>query len=61
MPRERRATAYGMFAVLQGAGALIGGVAAGAIYEESVPALVAVVAAVQAVALLMLISVVRRT
>ncbi|MCW2705246.1 MAG: major facilitator superfamily 1 [Blastococcus sp.] len=61
VPRERRATAYGMFAALQGAGALIGGVAAGAIYEQSVPALVAVVAAVQAVALLMLISVVRRT
>jgi MFS family permease len=61
VPRERRATAYGVFAALQGAGALIGGVAAGAIYEQSVPALVAVVAAVQAVALLMLISVVRRT
>jgi MFS family permease len=61
VPRERRATAYGVFAALQGAGALIGGVAAGAIYEQSVPALVAVIAAVQAVALLMLISVVRRT
>ncbi|HEY0403039.1 MAG TPA: MFS transporter [Blastococcus sp.] len=61
VPRERRATAYGVFAALQGAGALIGGVAAGAIYEQSVPALVAVVAAVQAVALLMLVSVVRRT
>jgi MFS family permease len=61
VPRERRATAYGVFAAAQGAGALVGGIGAGAIYEQSVPALVAVVAAVQVVALLMLVTVVRRT
>jgi MFS family permease len=60
VPRGRRATAYGVFAALQGAGALIGGIAAGAIYQHSVPALVAVVAAVQAAALLVLLPVVRR-
>jgi predicted MFS family arabinose efflux permease len=60
VPRERRATAYGVFAALQGAGALLGGVAAGAIYEHSVPALVATGAALQAAALLVLIPVVRR-
>ncbi len=57
VPRERRATAYGIFAAVQGAGALVGGVAAGAIYERSLPALVAGVAAVQLVALLLLTSV----
>jgi MFS family permease len=59
VPRERRATAYGVFAAVQGAGALIGGLAAGALYEYSVAALVAVVAAVQVLALLLLIPVVR--
>jgi MFS family permease len=60
VPRERRATAYGVFAAAQGAGALIGGIAAGALYERSVPTLVAVVAGVQAVAVVLLTSVVRR-
>jgi MFS family permease len=60
VPRERRATAYGVFAAMQGAGALLGGIAAGALYEHSVPALVAVAAVVQAVALLILLPVVRR-
>jgi len=61
VPRERRATAYGVFAAAQGAGALVGGIGAGALYDQSIPALVAVVAAVQVVALLMLVTVVRRT
>jgi len=60
VPRERRATAYGVFAALQGGGALVGGLAAGALYEQSVTALVAAVAAVQVVALLLLVPVVRR-
>ncbi|MGZ4539286.1 MAG: MFS transporter [Blastococcus sp.] len=60
VPRERRATAYGVFAALQGGGALIGGVAAGAIYQHSVPALVAAVGAVQVVALVVLLPVVGR-
>ena len=59
VPRERRATAYGLFAGVQGAGALIGGVTAGAIYERSLPALVIVVAAVQVAAMILLLTVVR--
>ncbi|MCW2699620.1 MAG: major facilitator superfamily 1, partial [Blastococcus sp.] len=60
VPRDRRATAYGVFAAVQGAGALLGGIAAGALYEQSLPALVAGVAALQVAALLMLLPVVRR-
>ena len=52
--RERRATAYGVFAAVQGAGALLGGVIAGALYERSVTALVIGTAAAQAIALLLL-------
>lgn len=59
VPRERRATAYGIFAAVQGAGALVGGVATGALYEQSLPALTGVVAALQVVALLLLTAVVR--
>jgi MFS family permease len=60
VPRERRATAYGIFAGVQGAGALIGGIVAGAIYEQSLPALAGTVAVVQLVALLLLTQVVRQ-
>ncbi len=49
--RERRATAYGLFAALQGAGALVGGIAAGALYSHSVSWLVTAIVATQAVAL----------
>ncbi|MEJ7770420.1 MAG: MFS transporter [Geodermatophilaceae bacterium] len=59
VPRERRATAYGVFAGVQGAGALIGGLAAGAIYEQSLLALGVAVAAVQLVALILLAPVLR--
>lgn len=61
VPRDRRATAYGIFAGVQGAGALLGGVAVGALYGRSLPVLVAVVAAVQFVALLLLVPVARST
>jgi MFS family permease len=54
VPRERRATAYGVFAGVQGAGALLGGVAAGAAYDRSVPALVLGVVVLQVVALVLL-------
>jgi MFS family permease len=54
VPRERRATAYGVFAGVQGAGALLGGVAAGATYDRSVPALVLGVVVLQVVALVLL-------
>lgn len=60
VPRDRRATAYGVFAAVQGAGALLGGIGAGALYDRSLPLLVAVVAAVQVAALLVLLPVVRR-
>jgi MFS family permease len=60
VPRDRRATAYGIFASVQGAGALTGGIAAGALYEQSLPALIAVVTIVQVIALLLLAPVTRR-
>ncbi len=60
VPRERRATAYGLFAGVQGAGALIGGITAGALYEHSLPVLVVVIAGVQLGALLVLLPVLRR-
>lgn len=60
VPRPRRATAYGVFAAAQGAGALIGGVGAGALYQYSIATLTAVVAGTQAGALLLLLAVVRR-
>jgi len=60
VPRARRATAYGVFAAVQGAGALIGGVGAGALYQHSIATLVAVVAGTQVGALLLLLAAVRR-
>jgi len=58
VPRERRATAYGVFAGIQGAGALVGGVAAGAVYDRSIATLVVGIAAVQVLALVLLLPVV---
>jgi MFS family permease len=58
--RERRATAYGVFAALQGAGALVGGIAAGALYSHSLSWLVTGVVVTQAVALAVLLPVVSR-
>ena len=55
----RRATAYGVFAGVQGAFAVVGGVVAGWLYEVSLGWLVAVVAVTQAVALLLLVRTVR--
>ncbi|WP_404389686.1 MFS transporter [Humibacillus xanthopallidus] len=50
----KRATAYGVFAGIQGAFAIVGGVGAGWLYERSLPALVVVVAVTQLVALALL-------
>ncbi|NYE37997.1 MFS family permease [Nocardioides cavernae] len=50
----RRATAYGVFAGIQGLLAIVGGVTAGWLYERSLVALVVVVALTQAVALALL-------
>lgn len=60
VPRSQRATAYGIFAGVQGAGALLGGVAAGALYAQSLTLLVAVVGALQLLALGLLVQAVRR-
>jgi predicted MFS family arabinose efflux permease len=60
VPAPRRATAYGLFAAVQGGAAVLGGAVAGALYERSVPALVAVVAATQVVALVLLLITLRR-
>jgi MFS-type transporter involved in bile tolerance (Atg22 family) len=53
VPAGRRATAYGEFAAVQGLGALVGGVVAGALLGH-VGILAAVIAALQAVALVLL-------
>jgi MFS family permease len=55
VPRHRRATAYGLFAAVQGVGALAGGVAAGALYQQSPTALTTAVVTSQIVALLVLL------
>lgn len=60
VPPPRRATAYGIFAAVQGAAAIAGGVLAGALYERSLPILIAVVAVIQLMALILLIATLRR-
>ena len=57
----RRATAYGVFAGIQGLLAIVGGVGAGWLYERSLPALVVVVAITQVVALALLVDTFRRS
>ncbi len=47
VPAARRATAYGVFAAVQGVAAIAGGVIAGALYATALPALVAIVAILQ--------------
>ena len=59
VPPPRRATAYGIFAAVQGAAAIAGGVLAGALYERSLPILIAVVAVIQLMALILLIATLR--
>ncbi|MGW1751294.1 MFS transporter [Streptomyces sp. NPDC002092] len=54
VPPGRRATAYGLFAAVVGAATLIGGILAGALYSRSIPALIIVTVAVQALALVLL-------
>jgi MFS family permease len=59
VPGPRLATAYGVFAAIQGGAAVIGGAAAGYLYSRSVPLLVAVVALTQVVALVLLVHALR--
>jgi MFS family permease len=60
VPVGKRATGYGLFAVVQGAAALAGGAMAGWLSGRSVPALVAVVAVLQALALGLLVFTLRQ-
>lgn len=55
VPAATRASAYGVFAAVQGGAAVLGGVLAGSLYERSLPGLVGVVAATQAAALVLLV------
>ena len=55
VPAGRRATGYGMFAAVQGVAAVGGGAVAGWLSARSVPALIAVVAALQVAALILLL------
>ncbi|MGW6141214.1 MFS transporter [Streptomyces sp. NPDC055144] len=50
----RRATAYGVFAAVVGVAAFAGGALTGVLYDTSIPVLIAVVAAIQATAVLLL-------
>ena len=52
----RRATAYGAFGAVMGGAAAAGGALAGGLYDVSVPLLVAVTVAVQALALVVLVA-----
>jgi Major Facilitator Superfamily len=60
VPASRLATAYGVFAAVQGAAAIGGGVMAGALYERSLPLLISAVAVTQVVALVLLIATLHR-
>lgn len=60
VPATRLATAYGLFAAVQGAAAVLGGLLAGGLYERSLPMLIAAVAATQLVALALLVATLRR-
>lgn len=61
VPAGRRAGAYGSFAAVQGAAAVLGGAGAGWLYERSLPALVALVALTQVVSLVLLLVSLRRS
>jgi hypothetical protein len=60
VPASRLATAYGLFAAVQGAAAIAGGVMAGALYERSLPILIAAVVVTQIIALVLLIATLRQ-
>lgn len=60
VPAQRRATAYGVFAGIQGALAIAGGAGAGWLYDKSLPALVIAVVISQLLALALLASTLRR-
>jgi MFS family permease len=55
VPASRRATAYGLFAAVQGVAAVAGGALAGGLSARSVPALVVIVAVLQLAGLVLLL------
>ena len=57
VPTDRRSTAYGIYAAVVGVATAIGGVLAGALYGVSIPALIIVTMAIQAVAVATFITV----
>lgn len=59
VPAHRRATAYGVFAAVQGLGALAGGALAGALVRDRLTTLFVVLGVLQAVALVLLVTVTR--
>lgn len=61
VPPGRRATAYGIFAAVAGAATLLGGLLTGVLYSRSIPALVVVTAAIQVLALALLLALRHRT
>jgi MFS family permease len=60
VPAPRRATAYGVFAAVQGLGALAGGGLAGALVTGHVPVLAGVIGGLQVAAFALLVHVTRR-
>jgi MFS family permease len=54
VPAARRATAYGVFAAIQGAAAVLGGALVGALYSRSLLAIVGAIAATQLIAAVLL-------
>jgi MFS family permease len=59
VPSVRRATAYGVFAAVQGGAAMAGGAMAGALYQHSLPILIAVVGVTQIGALALIVATLR--
>jgi predicted MFS family arabinose efflux permease len=59
VPSTRRATAYGVFAAVQGGAAMAGGAMAGALYQHSLPILIAVVGITQIGALALIVATLR--
>jgi MFS family permease len=55
VPARRRATAYGVFAAVQGMGAVAGGALAGALVEDNVPVLVVAISVLQGIAFALLL------
>ncbi|MER6070365.1 MFS transporter [Streptomyces sp. NPDC001817] len=55
VPTGRRATAYGLFAGVVGAASLAGGALTGGLYGYSIPVLITVVVAIQALAVVLLL------